>query len=814
MRRSLRAHVAVLTLTVLAVVVPPQGARAEDAAALTRAWAAAGARDWAGAQDAARQSGPIAQDLVLWQQLRAGHGTWQDYRDFARRNADWPGLDLLHRQGEALLRPDLPPDEIIGWFGTRRPTTLTGETALLAALRATDPQAADAEAIRFWIETPLDRAELASFAAAQGELLAPHHADRLARLLDQGEWAAAELMLTPGIAAPPRRPPDRPSGPAGDPANAAGLGTGSGGGDVRTPTPPLVTEPAADLARARIALQAGRPGVDDLIKALPPALRDDAGLAMDRFTWRVAAKQTDAARALLLERSGSAEALRDPARWASFRVDHARAALRAGDWALAGRLAAAHFLPADHRDHADLEWLAGYAALRAGDPDRALGHFRHLQTVVGSTISTARALYWQGRAMQADGDADGARAAYARAARDQSAYYGQLAAERLGLPMDPALAVGGPAVDSLPDWRGSELRSSRVWQAALWLVAAGDPASAQRFLLHLAGTAPAEQIGGMARLMMELRRPWDALRLSKQATAKGVVFPAAHFPLTGLERSELGLPAELVLAIARQESEFNHSVSSHAGAKGLMQVMPETARAMARRIDEPFVQARLTTDAAYNARLGAAYLQGLRERFGASIALVAAGYNAGPGRSARWLRDFGDLRQPGPDGADPVDWVEMIPFDETRNYVMRVAEALPVYRARIAGRPAPIVPTWDLRGGLLPLPALSPLRLALSDRPPGRPIRVAAAPPGAALAIRMPWRGPAASGDEATPGQAVPGRPPADATTMRYPQGAAVDLSIALQRARPLMAGDRAPPAGTLSAAGQPSGRGSGPATR
>ncbi len=289
--------------------------------------------------------------------------------------------------------------------------------------------------------------------------------------------------------------------------------------------------------------------------------------------------------------------------------------------------------------------------------------------------------------------------------------------------MDPALAVAGAAVDSLPDWRGTDLTRTDVWQAAVWLTAAGDPATGQRFLLHMAETAAPDDIARMARMMLELRRPWDALRLAKQAAGKGAIYPAAYFPLTGLERADLGPPTELVLSIARRESEFNHTVSSHAGAQGLMQVMPDTARMMARRVGEPFHPDRLTTDAAYNARLGAAYLQGLRERFGPSVALVAAGYNAGPGRSARWLADFGDLRKTGPNGVDPVDWVEMIPFDETRNYVMRVAESLPIYRARIAGHTVPIVPTWDLRGGgEIPPPELSPLRLAESDRPRTKPV--------------------------------------------------------------------------------------------
>ncbi|MFD2814135.1 lytic transglycosylase domain-containing protein [Paracoccus aerius] len=177
------------------------------------------------------------------------------------------------------------------------------------------------------------------------------------------------------------------------------------------------------------------------------------------------------------------------------------------------------------------------------------------------------------------------------------------------------------------------------------------------------------------------------------------------------------MPAELVLSIARQESEFNPAARSPVGARGLMQVMPGTAEEMARRIREPYDVARLTQDGAYNARLGAAYLAGLRDRFGASTALIASGYNAGPGRPARWLRDFGDLRR----DMDPVEWVELIPFDETRNYVMRVTEAMPVYRARILGHPAPIVPTWDLTGGGLMPPPVARLTLALSARPAGKP---------------------------------------------------------------------------------------------
>ena len=702
-------------------------ALAEDAAQISRALAAASMRDWPAAEAEAARSGPMALDLILWQRLRAGQGTWPEYRDFAARHGDWPGLALFYKRGDAVLRADLPPAEVIGWFGARRPDTLNGALALIAALQATDPAAAKAEIARFWTEVALNKAEADIFVAAYGADIAGLHDARLARLLDLGEWQAAQVAL------------------------------------------PLATPAGQALGKARLALQSGQPGVDKLILSLPAEQQQDAGLALDRFRWRVWAKMPELARDLMLERSTSLDALRDPAAWAGKRADYARLALRQGDWALAEKLAAAHFMPPGSDEFIDLEWLAGYAALRGGAPDRALVRFKALEAGVTSPISVSRALYWQGRALEAQGNAAQADAAYRRAADYKSAWYGQLAGEKLGQPLNFATLGGQRAGGSLPEWRGSSLRENPVWQAGVWLIAAGEPDQGQRFLLHLSETATPEDIGRMARMMLDMRLPWHALRLAKAAAAKGAVYPDAYFPLTGLETDDLDLPPELVMAIARRESEFNHTVSSHAGALGLMQVMPDTARSMARKIGEPFDQRRLTRDAAYNARLGAAYLAGLRERFGPSIALVAAGYNAGPGRSARWLGEFGDLRGE----VDPVDWVEMIPFDETRNYVMRVAEALPVYRARIQGRPVPLVPTWDLTGGgVKPAPEAPRIQLARSARPMPGPRALAYFAAGGVLAevlgpvqaapVDQAAADPAASGGAITPTR--PARAGASAT--------------------------------------------------
>ncbi|MDO5648543.1 lytic transglycosylase domain-containing protein [Paracoccus sp. (in: a-proteobacteria)] len=648
----------------------PLPAASEDAGAMALALSAAEARDWVTAWDAATVSGPMAQALVGWQSLRAGHGSFDDYLDFVTQNPDWPGLDQLQQRGDAKLRAGLPQGQVAQWFSGRKPTTYRALTAYTATL---GDEAARAERKRFFLTQPMSESDQAAMLESYGSELAPHLLARAIGMLDRRDWAQAERLID----------------------------------DIDPVQQPLLA--------ARIALQAGRDGVDDLILALPDDQRADPGLTMDRFLWRVSARQHDGAQALMLESSGSAHDLRDPDQWAQMRVDYTRLAMRNGDWQRARDLATPHHLAPSNRHYADLEWLAGWAALKTDAPDVALDHFRHLETVVRSAISLSRAFYWQGRALQDLGDDAGARAQMERAAALPATYYGQLAANEIGAPMPPEYAIPGAAFDTLPDWRSSALRDDPVFRAGLWLLATGRRDEAQRFFLHLSRSAEPDDIARMARLMYEYGAPWHGLRLAKQSANKAVVWPVAHFPLTGLENERLGPPPELVMSIARQESEFNHTARSHAGAQGLMQVMPATAEQVTRRIGIPFDADRLAGDAAYNAVIGSAYLSGLADRFGPSVALIASGYNAGPGRPARWLSDFGDLRT---DAIDPVDWVELIPFDETRNYVMRVTEAMPIYRARISGTPAAIDPRHDLSGGGEMPPPPPSLTLDRSAPPP------------------------------------------------------------------------------------------------
>jgi len=642
----------IAALLLILLLVLPGVARADAASALAGALKAVARQDWPGAAVAAQVAGPVAADLVEWHRLRAGDGAARDYAAFVARRPDWPGLPLLLEKGEYAVAA-AGVDAIIAYFAGHAPQTGVGALALARAYRATGQTAlAEAEAERAWLDLPMAAADQAGLVAEFGAVLAPLHTRRLDAMIWAGHSADAARMLD------------------------------------------LVPPGWRASAAARLALLAGQDGVDALVAAVPAEFAGGAGLAYARMVWRMDRGLTDDAADLMVERSASAKALGQPEAWADARATLVRRDLRDGNDTRAYRLAAGHRLDpvAGNADYADLEWLAGYVALRRlGDGERALGHFQNLRLAARSEITIGRAGYWEGRANEALGRPDAARAAYSYAARHQTGFYGLLAAEKAGVAMNPALAGG----DRYPDWAGAGFMQSSVLQAALLLQKAESRSLAARFFLHLAETQGPVELGQMADLALSLGEPYIALKLAKQAAEQGVILNRAYYPVTGLADMELPVPTELALAIARRESEFDPAAVSAAGARGLMQVMPATAKLIAPRAGLQYLPELLGSDATYNARLGATYLAQLRSEFGSSPLLVAAGYNAGPGRPRKWIEDFGDPRDP---GVDPVDWIEAIPFAETRTYVMRVAESMLIYRARLAGGPVEIRLSAELKG--------------------------------------------------------------------------------------------------------------------
>jgi soluble lytic murein transglycosylase len=321
------------------------------------------------------------------------------------------------------------------------------------------------------------------------------------------------------------------------------------------------------------------------------------------------------------------------------------------------------------------------------DARAAALRFERAAEVAQTPISIARAAYWRGRAAEALGDPDDAKVYYQTAASEPIAYYGQLAAKRLG---EKRLALRSPISAAEGDRRDEAVR------AAEELYADGLDELASRLAFDAARQWRDEsQLAAMGEVVKRFADASTEVAFGKIATSRGYHFDAIAFPTSGVPAFlPRGHSADLarVYAVARQESEFVWQASSGAGAKGLMQLLPSTAASTARRVGVAFDYARLLVDPAFNTQLGAAFLGQVLEDESGSDALAFAAYNAGGGRVAQWIAAHGDPRT---GSADLVDWIERIPYDETRDYVERVSENLGVYRQRFADdppAPAPMSP--------------------------------------------------------------------------------------------------------------------------
>ncbi len=653
-------------------------AAAQPTEALKRALEARNAGDWITATDEARLAGPVAQDIIMWHRLRAKEGSFREAQQFLERRSDWPGLPYLRQRSEHAIPEGAPPAQVLNFFAAQLPRTGNGSLRLADALSAAG-QDGRVEVVRGWTTLSLSLEEETEFLSRHGRVVADHMVDRVDFLLWRGLTNEAERLLT------------------------------------------VLPNDQRALAEARIAVRENRDGLNAVIDAVPAALAGDPGLAYERFLWRANRGRTDDAIALL----ESTENLGEPERWGNLRRRYARMLMRAGENRRAYRIASNHGLT-EGSHFADLEWLSGYLALRKlGDADTALRHFERMEAAVDTPISLARGQYWQGRAHAFVRNTSAAAEDYGRAARHQTAFYGLLAAEEAGLPMDQSLT----GREAFPDWRTAPFVGSSVYEAAILLLAAGDLNLGERFLTHLTESLDRAQMGQLARMAEEMGQPHLQVMIAKRAVQYGQVIEGPYYALHPLANETGSVAPELALAIARRESEFDPAVTSGVGARGLMQLMLPTAKEMAGDMGIAFEPARLLSDPIYNARLGLTYLTELQTTFGNSPVLIAAAYNAGPSRANRWMEERGDPRTGRTGRLDIVDWIEHIPFRETRNYVMRVTESLPVYRARLSGQVEPLRFKAELRGvrptgaqlRAIALPPPPPSAVAVSLRPQMRP---------------------------------------------------------------------------------------------
>lgn len=626
----------------LASITDDRPAPRGDVAALKSALDTVSSGDVAAARKIAKKLSEHSLDrrLVEWSiGLRGGDEvTSREIAATAGKLDGWPSLSALRANSEkALLRDKLDARIVIGAFGGTTPTTAEGAIALARAMVATgNRKAAGTMLATFWRTTKLDGEDEVAIIREFGKLIpSGAHRYRMERMLYEDRVSSAQRV-----------------------AKLAG---------------------AKELCDAWAAVIRRNGNAGKLLNKVPQVQQSAGYLFALARHLRRQERFTEAAKVMAKAPSDHSRLIDADEWWVERRV-LSRELVDVGETKLAYQVAAGHSATSRTKI-ADAEFHAGWYALRAlRDAKTAALHFSRIAEVSTGPISQARAYYWLGRAAEAGGPGD-AKALFAKAARHGMSFYGQLAAARLG-----RRTLDLPYPKPTANDRATFKRREGV-HAIDRLEAAGHGWRADAFYRALAREL--DSPGELALLAVKAERRGDhrlALQVGKIGSARGIDIGALAHPLGAIPSSARmpGAGRALAYAIARQESEFDTGAVSRAGARGLLQLMPNTARSVAKKAGIAFSKQKLTSDAGYNATLGSAYLDEQLGRFDGSLVLTFAGYNAGPRRAAEWIERYGDPQRMSTD--EIVDWIERIPYAETRNYVQRVMENFQVYSMRISGR--------------------------------------------------------------------------------------------------------------------------------
>jgi len=609
---------------------------------------------------------PAGRKLIDWYLYRGGYGTAAEIRAFIAANPAWPDRGLLtQRAEEALFHSAAKAHEIKAFFADTPPTTGVGLAALASAL-ATEKDEATAKALatKVWVEFDIPAGHEAHVLGKIGGLLTEaDHKRRLDRLLlNDSRWAGERSERAATI----RR------------------------------TIARLSAPEKKKAEARLAVFLRAKNASQLMSKLAPeALASEWGLAVQKAQVLRRQNKDEAAWKILLAEP-EPTLLVKPDGWWEERRANAYAALRAGKAKTAYELVRAPgqlFVNA----HNDAAFLAGWLALRhLHDAKKALVHFQALANSADGPLSRARAHYWLGRTYEGLGDQAKAKESYRTASAQVDTFHGQLARLKLD-PQASALKIKPPAAPTVEDI--TRFNGLDAVHAAVLAHKAGlDRSLVRAFLIQMRTHLKTEaELAMLAHLAEALGDTQIAVRIGKSGVGRGFNLIYYAYPVHRLPAyTPLRRPPEtaVILAVARQESEFNTATMSGAGARGILQVMPVTARHICRdykiRCDIP----RLMKDAAYNTMMGSAYISDRMDEFNGSYVLAIAGYNAGPGRAREWIREFGDPRDP---RVDPIDWIHRIPFQETRDYVQKVLSNIQIYRARLGEEANAVRLNADLR---------------------------------------------------------------------------------------------------------------------
>ncbi|HEV3500989.1 MAG TPA: lytic transglycosylase domain-containing protein [Bradyrhizobium sp.] len=583
---------------------------------------------------------PAAQKLVEWFILRHpdAEANFSRYAAFIADHPGWPSIGLMRRRAEARLWQERSDAATVHSFTGDRPASAKGRFALARVLLAEGDRGGAGRWVReAWRAEELsERSEAEVFETFRDLLTREDHRARMDKRIGAKDLSGAKRA-------------------------AQHLGSDE-----------------LSIVKACAAVRANAEKALELLDAVATEARQDLGYALCRIHWMLNHDRIEDAARLVLAAAPETMAFQDTDEWWRERRILARKLLDLGKFQTAYQIVRDAVPPASENYRAEFHFMSGWIALRyLNDPATARAHFAHIDEGSANPIVLARANYWRGRLAEAIGENDEMRASYKVAARHATAYYGQLARAKLGLGeielRTPLFA--DPADDSA-------LLDERV-RAADMLYTVGERDVVLYFVADLAEqSADAAALIALAELSGRRNDARAMLEIGKTALARGLALDLYAFPTIGIpQHSPIGpgIDRSVIYSVARTESSFDQRDKSSAKAVGLMQVTPEAGRDTAKRFGVAYDWERMVSDAVYNTQMGAAELSALLKEYSGSHILTFAGYNAGRGRVREWVKQHGDPRDP---NVDAVDWVERIPFAETRNYVQRVMENLQVYRVR------------------------------------------------------------------------------------------------------------------------------------
>ena len=634
-----------------------------DSKVFRKAMSAADKRNWNEVRRAEQQlTDQTARDVLKWRRAVSDRDiNFSELRAVAENQSDWPRMVAIRAKAEReMFDSPVSATKTITFFAGNEPVSGEGRAALaIAHFQRGDNSQGDIWLRKAWHESKLTRdGQRKLFSTYKSRLSKDDHAIRADHLIWSGRshYTKAEALF------------------------------------------PHMSKTDAAVMRARIKLATNGSGMDKAVKAMPSKRADDPGFLFERAKWRRKKRTNKYALPIYL-------AITTPPTSELGRKVVWREKKLMIYWLIKEKnFKDAYTLTQNHGlvrglEFSEAEFLAGWLALRKlNNAKDAAQHFATLETGVSMPVSLSRASYWEGRAAEAlrNGEAKGH---YADAARYQNTFYGQLASEEFAalnngdgvgyINMPPELI--DPATEA-------QFNSRSVIRAARLIGETGDERTLNQFVFHLDDEAnTASELSLLSRLASDYDNTRAAVRAAKQASRISVILTETAYPKPDVL---LSLPDKfnkpLAFAIARQESEFTADAVSSANAYGMMQMINSTAKYTARKHSIPYDLSKLTTDANYNVTLGAYHLHDLLRKFDGSYILTAAGYNAGPHRATQWVAAYGDPRT---GEIDPIDFIESIPFSETRNYVMRVMENVQVYRARLNDDRHAIQLSRDLRNG-------------------------------------------------------------------------------------------------------------------